>query len=225
MSKGPKNSSRRDFLKVSSAAVVGLSAGTLATGGQWLDNRTYAIPASEGYLLVDMKKCAGCLSCMLACSLTHEGCENLSLARIQIMQDSFVGYPFDINMSICRQCTYPACVEACPTSALHADEESGGIRVVQTGKCIGCQRCIEACPYDSNRVIWNHEKKYSQKCDLCTDTPYWDEKGGVHGKQACVAVCPMNAISFTNDIPTQGDVGYNVNLRNEHYGKIGLDTK
>ena len=46
------------------------------------------IPAADGYLLVDIKKCQGCASCMLACSLIHEGVESLSLSRIQIMQDS-----------------------------------------------------------------------------------------------------------------------------------------
>jgi len=224
MANEPRKASRRDFLKVGSASLIGLSVGTLFPGGTWLDNKIYAIPASEGYLLVDTKKCAGCLSCMLACSLTHEGKENLSLSRIQIMQDSFVGFPNDITMSQCRQCAYPPCVEACPTKALHADENNGNIRVVETGKCIGCQRCIEACPYDSNRVVWNHESKHSQKCDLCANTPFWEEEGGPDGKQACVAVCPMNAIKFTKTIPTQSDSGYNVNLRNVHYGKTGFPT-
>ena len=30
------------------------------------------IPASDGYFLVDVKKCQGFASCMLACSLVHE---------------------------------------------------------------------------------------------------------------------------------------------------------
>ncbi len=55
-----------------------------------------AIPASEGYLLVETKKCQSCTSCMLACSLVHEGVENLSRARIQIIQDSLEFYPDDI---------------------------------------------------------------------------------------------------------------------------------
>ena len=46
------------------------------------------IPAADGYLLVDIEKCQGCSSCMLACSLIHEGVESLSLARIQILQNS-----------------------------------------------------------------------------------------------------------------------------------------
>jgi len=55
-----------------------------------------AIPASEGYLLVETKKCQGCTSCMLACSLVHKGVGNLSRARIQIIQNSLEFYPDDI---------------------------------------------------------------------------------------------------------------------------------
>jgi protein NrfC len=88
--------------------------GTVALGAGvypnliWLDDAIAAIPASEGYLLVDTKKCQGCLSCMLACSLVHEGTENLSLARIQILQNSFAKFPDDLTMAQCRQCVEPA---------------------------------------------------------------------------------------------------------------------
>ena len=73
-----------------------------------------SIPASRGYLLVDTKKCTGCCSCMLACSLAHEGRSNLSLSRIQIVEDVFGSYPTDISMAVCRQCAYPECYLACP---------------------------------------------------------------------------------------------------------------
>ena len=63
-------------------------------------------------------------------------------------------------------------------------------------------------------MMWNSEKNSAQKCDLCSDTPYWDEQGGPAGMQACVANCPLGAIKFTKAIPVQQDnVGYKVNLR------------
>jgi len=34
--------------------------------------KPFKAPLSEGYLIVDSKKCAGCIACMLACSLVHE---------------------------------------------------------------------------------------------------------------------------------------------------------
>ncbi len=217
--------SRREFLKMASAVAVGLGVGGGLTRLIWLEDRVIAIPASEGYLLVDTKKCAGCVSCMLACSLVHEGKENLSLSRIQVLQNPFGRFPEDITQEQCRQCTYPACVQSCPTGALKADSKNGNVRLVEEKKCIGCERCVEACPHTPSRAIWNYEKKYSQKCDLCAKAPYWNEKGGPAGKQACVEVCPMGAIKFTQEIPVQtGDAGYDVNLRGASWKQLGLPT-
>ena len=205
--------SRRQFVTGVGGAGAGLVLGGLLVKGFILPDEVVAIPASEGYLLVDTAKCAGCNSCMLACSVTHHGTTSLSNARIQIIQDPFKPYPGDIQMAQCRQCPYPPCVDACPTGANHVDAENGNIRTVDVAKCIGCERCIQACPFTPSRVVWNSIEKHAQKCDLCADTPYWDEEGGPDGKRACEEVCPMHAISFTKNIPVQIDKGYNVNLR------------
>jgi protein NrfC len=214
--------SRRDFLKFT--GTVALGAGVYPNL-IWLDDAIAAIPASEGYLLVDTKKCQGCLSCMLACSLVHEGTENLSLARIQILQNSFAKFPDDLTMAQCRQCVEPACVEACPEKALFVDKKNGNVRIVDVKKCIGCKACVQACPFEPSRALWNPDKKRALKCDLCSDAPFWSEKGGVKRKQACLEVCPLNAIQFTKKIPTQkGDIGYKVNLRGESWKKLGYPT-
>lgn len=223
MADEPRKTSRRNFIKVGSASLIGLSIGSLFPGGKWLEHKVYAVPASEGYLLVDTKKCQGCNTCMMICSLAHHGEMNLSTARIQIQQNPYKPFPDDIDISQCRQCAYPACAAACPTGALHADEKNGNVRLVSPDKCIGCQKCIEACPYTPTRTVWNHEEKHAQKCDLCLNTPYWKEQGGPKGLQACVQVCPNSAIKFTKEIPTQaGDSGYKVNLRKEDaWGEFG----
>ena len=66
-------------------------------------------------------------------------------------------------------------------------------------------------------------KGKSSKCDLCIDTPFWEEKGGPTGKQACVETCPMMAIKFVSDAPNQEQTdGYDVNLRNDHWLNLGL---
>lgn len=102
-------------------------------------------PESGILVVTDRGKCSGCLCCMLACSLVHEGEENLSLSRIQISQDRFEGYPGDI------------------------------------------------------------ENKVTDECDLCLNAPYWSEKGGRDGKQACIEVCPMKALKLKYDISSAGD--------------------
>ena len=187
------------------------------------------IPPADGYLLVDIEKCQGCLSCMLACSLIHEGVESLSLSRIQIMQNSFAPFPDDLTIEQCRQCVDPACMKECPTGALKADPAHGDVRMVDTETCIGCGLCHDACPYTPSRAFLAPDEAYddeakSLKCDLCANAPYhWDAAGGgPDGNQACVSTCPVGAIAFTKEIPKQeGDKGYKVDLRDGSWGKLG----
>ncbi|MEW6443014.1 MAG: 4Fe-4S dicluster domain-containing protein [bacterium] len=229
---------RRQFLKVSGAVYMVAAVGCEKERErpkelpppprptEKVDLEKLAFPPSAGYLLVDVKKCQGCLSCMLACSLAHEGKENLSLARIQVVQDPFGSFPSDLTLEACRQCVDPACVEACPTGALHADREHGNVRVVREELCEGCMQCVEACPHGTSRSVWNHEEGKAVKCDLCAEAPYWKEKGGPDGKQACVEVCPLGAIRLTRQIPLQqGDAGYKVNLRSEAWAKMGYSLE
>ena len=226
-----KGVSRRTFLKCTGTIVFAMGSSYLMTGCT-AKKEAAAIAASDGYLVVDVKKCQGCISCMLACSLVHEGAQSLSLSRIQILQDSFGKFPDDLTIEQCRQCEAPACVEACPENALTADAEFGHVRVVDKEKCTGCGDCFQACPYTPARLsiaedeVFNRDLK-SNKCDLCANAPYhWDEKGGgPEGLQACVEVCPVGAIAFTRELPVQeGDLGYKGNLRDENWKKLGYQN-
>jgi len=226
--------SRRTFLKhtgtiifVAGSGSFALAEGTTRIAGHAAGSGP--VPVSDGYLLVDVEKCQGCASCMLACSLVHEGVQSQALSRIQIMQDSFGKYPHDIDISHCRQCVDPACVTVCPEGALTADAEIGNVRRVDRSKCVGCGACMEACPFTPSRSILVADEGYggedkAKKCDLCADAPHhWDAAGGgPSGKQACVAVCPVEAIRFTKKIPVQeGDDGYKVDLKDLTWRRLG----
>ncbi len=219
-----KEYSRREFITGIGGLGAGAVFGGLIVKGFMLPDEVYAIPASEGYLLVDTKKCGGCESCMLACSLAHTGRSNINLSRIQITQNPFGKFPNDMAQIQCRQCPYPACIDACPTGAMHAESEFGNVRMVDEGKCIGCERCVNACPFTPSRVQWNFEDRHAQKCDLCANAPHWNKDGGPNGSQACIELCPMKAISFTPTVPAQSDAGYVVNLRNSHWGNLMFPT-
>jgi Fe-S-cluster-containing dehydrogenase component len=221
-----KTLTRRDFL-VTGGTIVAVDALIATTPAKAVAataaGSVIEHPQSKGYLVYDSKKCASCTTCMLSCSLVHYGFQNLSLSRIQIMQDSFGKFPYDIQMAPCRQCKTPPCVENCPVGAAYIDTKNGNVRRIDSKKCIGCKTCLAMCPQRPHRTVWNHIESKASKCDLCIDTPYWNEKGGPGGKQACVESCPMKAIKFVAQMPDQTETeGYDVNLRNEHWLKLGL---
>ena len=179
------------------------------------------IPESRGYLLVDPKKCTGCASCMFACSLAHEGKLNLALSRIEILDDPLGLFPNDIQMAVCKQCGYPQCVTVCPTGACHIDPEHMNVRSVDREKCIGCRKCMKACPFSPSRIYFDQDRKIAFKCDLCQDTPYWHNKGG----HVCVEICQVKAIRFSAHPPDPiGEEGYTVNLRGAGWKQLGMPT-
>ena len=212
---------RRDFLAgsgaVLAAGAIGVCAPEAATAAfkPPAPAADVSYPASTGYIVYDSRLCLGCQSCMFACSTTHEGVANPSLSRIQIIRDapSFTKYPYDVVMSVCRQCVTPLCVQNCPVGAAHVDTANGNVRRIDQEKCIGCKTCINSCPQRPHRTIWNWAKNKSAKCDLCADAPYWSQKGGPAGSQACVETCAAKALKLVKEAPPQADVsGYDVNL-------------
>jgi protein NrfC len=210
--KKEKNFSRRDFIRGSGTAVAGgalvvIGAATPVIAAE--EQKDF--PLSTKYLVCDSKHCAGCYSCMTACSMVHDGEVSFSLARLQMHRAVLNKYPLDITMHVCRQCPDAPCVKACKFGACQVSAENGNVRMIDSSKCVGCQQCIKMCPHTPHRTIWNPKTKKSTKCDLCTNTPYFHKKGGVDGAQACVDVCPSNALKIVDKLPLETG-GYDVDL-------------
>jgi protein NrfC len=208
--------SRRNFV-VGAGTVVAGGALAFSTGAPLAEGAAAAekgaYPVSTGYLVYDSRQCSGCQSCMLACSLVHDGAASASMARIQVSRAVLSRYPYDVQISVCRQCPEPMCVKNCPVGACHVSAANGNVRMIDARKCIGCQTCLQSCPYSPRRTVWDAEAKKATKCDLCADAPYFSKKGGPSGSQACVTACPMGALKLVSLLPSQTDIGgYDVNL-------------
>ena len=143
------------------------------------------VPMSKGILVVNEKMCAGCMSCMYACSLKHEGVAAPHLSRIRV--DNYDFDQWDNTAKVCLQCTDPQCMRYCPCNAISVDPKTGA-RVINEDLCIGCQECIKHCPFTPSRIRWDDFKKKAIKCDLCGGDP------------ECVKSCPFGALKyFTNE--------------------------
>ncbi len=215
LTKESKKYSRRDFVVGGGTVLAGgaLAAHTPATALAGPKAAKSPYPLSNGYLVYDSRRCAGCQSCMVACSLVHEGAAGTSLSRIQVSRAILTAYPYDIQISVCRQCPDPMCVRNCPAGACHVSAANGNVRMIDAAKCIGCGECLKACPHSPHRTVWNPAANKSAKCDLCANAPYFSKKGGPAGSQACVIACPMGALKLVAELPSQTDIsGYDVNL-------------
>jgi len=130
-------------------------------------------------LSADPKICAGCRTCEVICSLTHEGAVDLERSRIYIRSDPFKG---SFIPAICHQCSDVPCAEACPESAIEIEPHSGTV-LIREEICTGCRSCEKACPFKAIR--FDPEKEKAFKCDLCK------------GEPQCVHWCPVNALGIT----------------------------
>lgn len=135
--------------------------------------------------------CAGCATCVLACSIEHFGESNKKLGALRMDAD-FANHEF--NMYLCSQCEAASCVAACPdkVSAFYFDEATGA-RCIDMDKCTLCGKCVEACPYSSELYPPIHIETLSNgedvlvKCDLC--------RGRAAGP-ACVEMCFFQALTI-----------------------------
>lgn len=65
---------------------------------------------------------------------------------------------------ICNHCSNPACLAACPRSAIFKREQDG-IVLVDLDRCEGYRYCIAACPY--KKIYFNPKLSKSEKCIFC----------------------------------------------------------
>ena len=117
-------------------------------------------------LLVNLDRCSGCDSCVVACKLEHG--LGLGSAYNRVAAVGPVGtFPnvekYWLPMQ-CQQCENPACVAVCPTGASYRESDTGYV-LVEQDNCIGCGLCVQACPYGARQM--NVQLGVAQKCTLC----------------------------------------------------------
>ncbi len=78
---------------------------------------------AKTFIVTDSTKCAGCMMCMLRCSLRFEGTFRLAAARIKVNRLVNQSHEFEIILTDdCDACGI--CVRYCPYGAL-SQEKAG----------------------------------------------------------------------------------------------------
>lgn len=142
---------------------------------------------------LDASACSGCKACQAACKDKHDLPVGVMWRRVYEVTgggwtragETWTSDVFAYNLSLsCHHCAEPICAEVCPTQAMH--KRADGIVVVDREKCMGCQYCSWACPYDAPQ--YDPARGQMTKCDFCADNL-------AAGKPpACVAACPMRVL-------------------------------
>jgi formate dehydrogenase iron-sulfur subunit len=182
--------------------------------------------------LIDITNCIGCRACQVACKQWNErdgevtefepelGFQNpavlsaktYTLISFHEFFDSEKpdAVNFAFTMRRCLHCLEPACVSACPTTALK--RQADGPVTYDADPCIGCRYCIWACPWGVPTADWDTHAPKIQKCTHCADRavqPLPESRNGgalteaeriLHldkiAVPACVKACPADALVY-----------------------------
>ena len=158
--------------------------------------------------LIDLDKCTGCDTCTIACKsenntrplgspMPFKGGRGVLPDHVSyrwvVKKESGV-YPNPVVAfvtSACNHCEHPACLLACPVNAISKRGEDG-IVLIDQDICIGCKRCIHACPYGAPQ--FNSVTQKVEKCTFCVHRLYHGNGKRTPFLPACVTSCVGNAL-------------------------------
>lgn len=148
-------------------------------------------------LLVDSTRCVGCFACLVACQNQNELADDESFLRFEESETGqYPAVKFASMPLQCMHCSAPPCVPVCPTGA-SAKEAATGLTLVNKEKCMGCRRCVAACPYHARFFL--KAEGIAQGCNLCLSLLRQGQE------PACVATCLTKARLFGDLDDPQGE--------------------
>ena len=167
-------------------------------------------------VLVDLTRCIGCASCVVACKMHNntqwiDHCvdmwgadcsapatgENARLAdeNWTVIQEHRLARPdggevWRYVKKQCLHCKDPACVSSCFATAFKQTEL--GAVTYHPNLCVGCRYCMLACPFSVPKFQWEKPMPMLTKCTMCNDRITTGDA------PACVSVCPTDVMTFGN---------------------------
>jgi len=213
MSKSDSKLSRRDLLKAGGTVAVAASVSQLTV------TDAEAAAGKRWAFVVDLRRCVGCRTCTVSCKAEF----NVPLGRWNAVIKTVDWGTFPKNRRafvprLCNHCAgesdkgVPPCVEKCPEAKSGKRMKLGseryrtgatykrpdGMILLDMDLCIGCYKCIDACPYGVRYIDPAVKLKRSDrekdlgvgKCTFC------DHRVGNGIEPSCVQACPHSARTF-----------------------------
>jgi tetrathionate reductase subunit B len=206
--------SRRDLLKTGGT----VAAAVAATG--LLPSETEAAKSNARYAMVlDLRRCIGCRGCTVACKSEF----GVALGRWSavVKNVEFGKFPDTQKHFVPRLCNHcagesekgvPPCVEKCPEAKSGKRMKLGkeryrtgatykrpdGMILLDMKLCIGCYKCIDACPYGVRSIdpfskLTRADREKDLGVGKCTFCSHRVDKGIV---PSCVNTCQGGARIF-----------------------------
>jgi tetrathionate reductase subunit B len=185
---------RRDVLKGAGMAAAG--AAVLATPAKQAEAAKAKAP--RWTMVMDLRKCVGCRACTVACKAEND--VSLGRHRAVVQEKTYGTFPNTKKGFLPLMCNHcegnvkdkvPPCVKICPEypgpRQVYVTPDGKKIRyrggatykrpdgliLVDADKCIGCGKCIDACPYGVRsfdpfvKAGKKPEEQAVDKCDMC----------------------------------------------------------
>jgi len=172
--------SRRSVLRVAALSAPA-AAGALGPDIEVGDGVAFrGDPRRRWTMLVDLRRCVGCQSCTISCSVENRvpsGKFRTAVSDYEVVRDGTsrrLAVP-----RLCNHCESPACTTVCPTQATF--RRADGVVIVNKSQCVGCAACVQACPYEGRFI-----DPVTRTADKCTWCAHRIDRGLA---PACVETC------------------------------------
>ncbi len=210
---------RRDIFKVAGYASAGAAA-ALASGSA--TSLAAEKKAPRWAMVMDLRRCTGVRACTVACKSEYD--TPLGSWNTVVKEVAYGNYPDrkkDFLPRLCNHCEGakddggPPCVKICPenvsgdrakyvtpsgdkiryrTGATY--KRPDGVIMFDNSLCIGCGKCIDACPYGArsfNQRLTSGKDKGKNGISKCSFCAHRIDNGV---EPACVNTCPNDARIF-----------------------------